>query len=306
MTELNFVMFEQLERRTIFTPLGIRFWDPVRDTQISDDLVVTARPKTTSRPIVRAFKTESGIYAFQGLPCLYDVEHSTNNLTLGASPPNTKSFIIEVKDKQRRFLPIVFCVDLPLPYNGVFLKGVSCSTTLSSPPASTAPGFYLFSAPTRSAAPGLAVIRGNLVDYSTQRPAAHAVLEVEVKDQKTWYGVADERGCIAILFPYPGINSTLGISPPGTLKIALDQQQWELAIRVRYAPHTLVFQGRSSTPDLRSIWSQSLGVIWPTCLGSPVTESAVQEWSTVLKFGQELILLSEGLPKSELWIDKKI
>ena len=56
------------ERVTQFTPLGIRFWDSVLDKQVSDHLLIKAYPTAGFRPVINAFRTASGIYAFQGLP----------------------------------------------------------------------------------------------------------------------------------------------------------------------------------------------------------------------------------------------
>lgn len=334
MIEAIFDIQNRLEQTTVFTPLGIRFWDQVRDTQVSDSLMVIARPATivqgsppagsppdfylysaTAGSVTTAFRTASGVYAFQGLPGLHDVEYPVGELALEASPPNKRYFIIEVKDEQRRFLPTVFGVELPLDYRGVFLNGISplteSSPPIGSPPFSSPPGFYLFSAPTRATAPGLAAVRGCLVEASTERPAAYAVLEVQVNG-KTWYGVADERGCVAVLFPYPTFINTPGLSPPDTLRILpLQQQKWELTIRVRFNPDTLYFPlGEKNSPDLRTILKQSPGVIWRACPQSPIAELPVEELSLNLVFGRELVLQTAnlsttkpwGLPRTELWI----
>lgn len=306
MTELIFDILEPIERMTVFTPLGIRFWDPVRDIQVRDHLTVTARPAITHRPISEAFLTTSGIYAFQGLPGLHDIEYPIGELTLETSPPHKKYFHIEVKDEQQRFLPAVFGVELPLDYRGIFLNGISSLTEINpsvdSPPLGGPPGFCLFSAPTRFASPGLAAVRSCLVEYSTLRPAAYAMLEIHIEDQ-IWYGIADERGCVAVLFPYPVFISISGLSPPDTFQILpLHEQHWEFTIKVRYSPDTLIFPfGKKRTPDLRSICDQSPGVIWPSQPQSPLVESPVSEWVTDLTFGQELVLRTDDLP--ELWID---
>jgi hypothetical protein len=312
MTEAIFDMQDKLERITVFTPLGIRFWDPVRDMQVRDGLMVTARPViATSPPVIMAnlsvttaIRTASGVYAFHGLPGLHDIEYPVKDSGSVASPPTKRPFIIKVEDKQRRFLPAVFSVELPLDYKGFFLNGVTSLTgsspPVASPPISRPPGFYLFSAPTRPVVSGLAAVRGRLVKASKPEcPAAHAVLEVQFKDKK-WYGVSDKRGCVAVLFPYPVPNSALGSNQK-----SLHEQQWKLTIRVRYNPDALIFPlGLGTTPDLCSIFKQSPGVIWPTQLQSPITESPVTEWSTNLEFGQELVLRTDEL--SELWIDTGI
>jgi hypothetical protein len=128
------------------------------------------------------------------------------------------------------------------------------------------------------------------VDAFSRRPAAHAVLEVEINAGATWYGVADERGCIAVLFPYPTIRNALGTSPPGLLQTPLPQQHWEIAIRVRYAPGTLTFPAGATIPDLRSIFNQAPGGLWPTQTGPPIAELPA-----ALYYGQELVMRTDTL-----------
>lgn len=270
----------------VFTALGIRFWDPILDKQVIDDLVVTARLEKKMSPVITSFRTASGIYAFQGLPGLHDMEYPVQGET---NIINRKSFIIEVRDRRKQFLTTVFKVNLPLPYEGIYPN-----TAYNSPLEESLPGFYLFSAPTRSSSPGLAVVRGQLIESVTENPAAYAVLEVQVKD-RTWYGVADERGCIAVLFPYPAINGMFLASPP----VSIYQQNWEIVIRVRYDPEVLIFPYGSDFPELRSIWSQSSGIIIPSEGNPPVAE-----FSYNLFFGQEVILQTEGQSGSVLFINK--
>jgi hypothetical protein len=299
MTALTYEILRPLERIKVFTPLGIHFWDPVHDTPVSDGLSVTARPKAAPGSVIPAFRTGSGVYAFQHLPGLHEHEYPAESHWPETNPPETKPkpFTIEVADQQRRYLPVVFAVDLPLPYEGIYRPAAN-----GDPPANSPPRFYLFSAPTRTAAPGIAAVRAQLVEHDTKHPAAHAVLEVEfkgrkleveIKDEiveieiksKKWYGIADSRGGVAVLFPYPTFIGSLGTSSEGTPPV---EQEWELTVRVRYsstlsAPHT-------ELPDLYEICRQKQGSIWREKNGS-----AVKEWSQQLCFGQELVLRTEDL-----------
>src|SRR5207248_5786205 len=139
-----------------------------RDTQVSEGLTVTARPQGTRLAVTDAFRTASGVYAFQGLPGMRAVEYPAQDTDPVGSPPVTRRFIVEVTDQERRFLPMVLSVELP--YRGVFPTG-----THSSPLGHQLPGVYLFSSPTRPAMPSLAVVRAQLVDADTRQPAAHAL-----------------------------------------------------------------------------------------------------------------------------------
>lgn len=287
MIEPIFELAKPRECVTIFTPLGIRFWDPALDTQVSEGLTVTARPQGGHHSVSRAFRTASGIYAFQGLPGLHDVEYPTGGRVFTGSPPITSRFIVEVIDGQRRFLPAVFSVDLP--YRGIFP-----TETVSSLLGSRPPGFYLFSAPTRPATPSLAAVRAQLVelvDATTQQPAAHAVLQVQVPGRKSWCGVADERGCVAVLFPYPTFTGTSGVTSPVTPRAGMVPQQWEVNLRVRYAPSVLTIPPGAKIPDLRSILSQTPGIIWSTLAVQP--EQPVSQLSAQLTFGQELVVRTD-------------
>jgi hypothetical protein len=280
-----------LERLTIFTPFGIRFWDSARQLQVSEGLMVTARPQGTRHTATPAFRTASGVYAFHGLPGLRAVEYPAQEPAPTGSPPATTRFIIEVIDQQQRFLPVVFHADLP--YYGIFP-----TETLSSPPGGRLPGFYLFSSPTRPAMSSLAVVRAQLserIDAVTRRPAAYAVVEVRISGQATAYGLADERGGLAVMFPYPTFTATPVGSPPGTPLVAVEPQHWLLSLSVRYDPAALSFPAATTLPDLRSIFSQAPGVLWPTVVGQPVSQL-----SAVLTFGQELVLRTAA--ESELLI----
>jgi hypothetical protein len=253
--------------------------------------MVTARSGAALHFALSAFRTSSGIYAFQGLPGLRHLEYPGEGDPFAQSPPLERRFIIEVRDTRGRYLPATFGVDVP--YQGVFPTG-----TTASPPGIRPPGFYLFSAPTRPVTPVLAVVRAQLEDRATHKPASHAVLEIQAPDDKTWYGLADERGCAAVLFPYPAFTGTLRGSPPMTSPPGGDGQRWPLRIRIRYSPPALSVPPGANLPDLHSIFNQSPGRIWSSVAalsGQPLG------WiSAELSFGQELLLRTDA--RSDLLI----
>lgn len=277
--------YTRLEVRTVFTPLGIRFWDPVFDRPVTDNLQVTAQPAVTRRPVVQAFRTRSGVYAFQNLPGLKAVEYPPTPDQIIASPPPAEAYVITVTDHRRRFLPVAFEETLPLPYQGIFPGAAPGSLPDDSPP-----GFYLFSAPTRPVASGIAVVRAHLVDRVTGAPAAHALLTVQHGDNEPWYGLADAAGQAAVQFPYPIFTVVLSTSPPGGPPP--DQQAWPLTVRIYYAPDSLGRFEAVPPPDFRTIAMQSPGLIHPTDnpAGSPLESLPVE-----LAFGQELVLRTTGL-----------
>lgn len=274
--------FETLEQVTIVAPLGIRFWDVALGVSVDDGLTVTAWPQGMPDMATRAFQTPSGIYAFRNLPGLHAVEYP---LAGGpdSSPPAARRFTVEVVDTRGRFLPAAFGVDLP--FRGIFPRGF----TGGGPP-----GFYLFSAPTRPPTASLAVIRAQLMDGvnpGAQKAAAYAVMEVAVPGAGPCIGVADERGCLAVLFPYPTFGASAQGASPGPSPRGISQQRWEVAIGVRYAPAALTSLQGSSVPDLRSILNQSPGLIWTT-LAVPAGQP-VDRMSAELVFGQALVLRTD-------------
>jgi hypothetical protein len=287
-------MLELLEELNTFTPLGIRFWDPVLNTQIRDSLRVTARSERGRGRAVCAFRTASDIYAFNGLPGLRTVENSSFDPQQNASPTIAHEYIIEVEDTRRNFNKVAFRVDLPLKYRGVFL-----SRTDSSPPQNS-PRFILYSAPTRTAPSWLAVIRGELVDFETGQPAAHAVLKVHAPDERIWYGLADEMGRFGVFMTYPTIEGIFVGSPRMFIGKPLNEQNWDLVVEVLYAPNTLEGLPHTELPNYLSILRQKPARIWqespgegsPGGAGSDVSELAV-----TLEFGKELILRTDGKSK---------
>lgn len=269
--------------QVIRTPLGLRFWDAVTDTQIREGLTVRARPAAGGR-VTFAHRTLSGVYAFHGLPGMHDLEYPRGDSD--ASPSVARPFEVTVTDDSGRFLPTRFAVDLP--HAGLY-------AVATSPPGAAA-GFYLFSAPARTVPPGVAVLRAQLVDATEDAPAAHAVVEVTILGQR-WFGIADERGVVAVLVPYPPFAGTLAASPPaGSTGVPLSAQAWEVAVAVRYdalrlAPDT------GDVPLLGAVLGQAPGAMRPRAGDVPVPVL-----SEHLRFGDPLLLRTEGSPQGALEI----
>lgn len=300
-----FATLQPLERVSVYTPLGIRFWDAASDVAVTDSLEVTARPP--ERPDLRraAFRTLSGVYAFSNLPGLRGLEAADPDLPAGVhplpeSPPQIHPFIVEVNDRRGRFVPVTFQVDLP--YRGVY----PTQPDAGGPPGPGLPGFLLFSAPARALPSSLAVIRAQLVERvppaggapAQFRPASHAVLEVAAPGGLAWLGLADERGSVVAAFPYPRFTTSAGpLSPPPVLS-GPRAQSWDLTVRARYRPADQVKpDSAASLPDLGSILTQPAARLWPAPGGPGQAQLNVQ-----LLFGQPLILQTAGL--SELWIER--
>ena len=274
------------ERSRIFTALGLRFWDPVLNMQISDHLSVRAWQDKTNYPVRHGFRTSSGNYAFQGLPGLHYIEYPYPGDK--DRPELPKKYIVEVRDELDRFMPAVFSVDLPLPYRGLYL----------SENGNSFPGFYLISSPSRTTTQGLASVRGHLICKSTDIPASYAIAEVEIEGRK-WYGIANKMGSIAVIFPYPQFKSPADTANNhGEMENPFSLQTWQMTIRIYFSPESLVFPQGSNIPLIQTIVEQEPGEIWDTEIHS------VKELSSNLTFDQEFILRTGDL--SDLKIDKVV
>lgn len=273
----------QAERVRVVAPLGLRFWDPAFNQQVTDGLDVVALGEQGGEPRLAAYRTHSGIYAFRGLPGLHSAEYPQDE-ALPASPPLCRRFLIEITDRLGRFLPTRFRVTAP--FSGVFPTGLSTGS-----PAQGTPGLFLFSAPTRIVPPGMAVIRAQLAEapaHGPPRPAAHAVLEIYRAGSLLQLGIADPQGSVAVCLPYPTfVDSSLsgaGSSSPPARPV---RQSWELSVRVRFEPRVLP-RSPGAIPELRGILRQAPALFLLSShetLDPPTLELAAE-----LVFGQELVL----------------
>ena len=286
-------MWRALESLNTFTPLGIRFWDPVVDEQIDEALHVRAWPEQAQRPIVHARRTRSSVYAFSRMPGMRALEFgppragTPNRAGEAQSPPAAGSFVIEVSDRSRRYVNVGFRVDLPLPYRGVFLLNGSLS-----PPQVSPKGFHLYSAPTRTLPPATTVIRGELEDQWTGGAASNAVIRITAEDGSIWYALADERGRFAAILPYPTLIDGLGASPP-TGGRTLSSHTWQLLIEILYEPTHVDDLPGTELKDYPSVLTQSTANVWsrlPEHGGSPRPDLTTQ-----IRFGEELTLRTDGL-----------
>ncbi|MCB0105867.1 MAG: hypothetical protein KDE53_08155 [Caldilineaceae bacterium] len=273
------ISLEQVQTTTL---LGIRFWDPAREAQITDGLTVTVTPVATPYPSpVTAFRTASGIYAFQGIAGLRALEHGPATST---SPPFTLRYQLQVTDAQQRFLPTVADIELPLSYRGLYRPGATGSPPDEDDDAATR--FYLFSAPTRTPPPGLAVVRAQLYDQLANGPAAFALLEVQTP-LGLWFGLSAANGSAAVILPYPTFTRSLENGSPPPL---VAQQQWPLTVRIYYEPAVQSFSNGQAVPDLGSIRRQQQAQSFATAEGPPANEQTGQ-----LIFETETHLATAGL-----------
>ncbi|HYU34801.1 MAG TPA: hypothetical protein VEW48_21845 [Thermoanaerobaculia bacterium] len=281
-----------LEEVTARTLLGIRFWDPALDEPVRDDLIVRARRVDGVGPERTAVRTSSGLWAFHGLPGLRALERDEEPDFLSPPEPISLRFLVGVEDARRRFLPVAFTVDLPLPYRGPWNPGLD-----ASPLSAAAARCYLFSSPNRPAGPGLAAVRALLADADhsgpdgAPEPAAHALLELELEGGDRWYGLADRRGSVTVLLPWPTVIGTIVTSPPNGTFPPLAEQRWRVTVRVRWSPGLPVQPIAGGAPDLRAIRQQE-----PARL-APDAGPTIPELEAELAYGRELVLRTSGRPE---------
>jgi hypothetical protein len=275
-----------LELTRIFTPLGIRFWDLTLDLPITDGLIVNLQLADSSAPVLSAVLTSSGVYAFFGLPGLRAAEHPNSG---GFGPPRTFTYIITVQDAMDRYLSTVLVYTLD--QTGALLVG---GVPDSTPGARVV---YLFSAPSRPAYPGIAMVSASLVDQDADAPAAWALVNVQVgSDPEVWAGIADDSGRVLIFLPYPVVQRLELGSPPGTGQGNISDQTWPLTVQVQYSPDQLRYPLTGTadllwpwtdTPNLKDILqSQQTATIW----ADPAT--AASTFQATLTLGQNLVLRS--------------
>jgi hypothetical protein len=297
--------FRRLALVTLVAPLGLRFRDVVTNTFVNDGLSVTVYPQANPLRRVLAFANRTGVYVLHHAPGLSAFEHGAGDDAFWAGVPQGQPFIVEVEDTERRFLP--FKLTLNLPQKGIYnwVSPLPSAAQPLSPPASVAP-IPLYSAPTRSTPAGVAVLRAELWDPQTQRPAAWAVIEARVEDLLLARGIADERGRLALIFPYPPpqkfsvtspVGSPVDASPPAPRGPSIYEQEWRITLSAGYAP----LASPPSPPDVAGVTATALPDLNATLaqLNQPPANlwldfaQHVRLLAVTLRYGRELVLQSE-------------
>jgi hypothetical protein len=285
---------QPLDVVALSAPLGVRFVDSLTSRFIADGLRVTAYP--SSQPSLRctARLNRSNVYVFHELPGLRRFEFSDVAISGSWSQP-AQPFTVEVVDEFARFLPCSFAVQLP--ERGIFqldCPGGGVSSALV--PGSDLRAVALYSASTRQLESSFAVVRAELWDAIACRPAAWAVVEVQAGGGSLVRGLCDERGSVALFFPYPepvdlpagSISSLFPLSPP------LSAQSWPVELSAFYRPRLQI----PAIPDLCGTLGQPPAALWADSARS-------QPLGTLeLKYGRELsVRTTDGSkPLANLWV----
>ena len=207
--------------------------------------------------------------------------HLSDERALEASPAALCEVVVEVEDREGRFLSCQFAAWLP---HAGLLSLPECA-----PPDIPAQTIPLYSAPARLAPGLIAAVRAELYDTSAGRPAAWALLEAFSGTTLQARGVSDAHGVALLLFAYPAPPRQL-MGSPGGGGVPLLLQTWSLRLSAYYAPG-------SAAP-----------AVLPLCalLHQPpatllASESPATPFDTVeLVFGQELIVATVGRSDRQL------
>jgi len=278
------------------TPFGVRFVDDWTGRFVVDGLVVTAWPASEPSRRVVAALNRSAVFFLRSVPGIGDLEMGAGDDAYWSTVPR-RPFVVEVEDHSGKFLAFRFTVDLPL-------RGL-LQLTCGSPPRPLGPapalGVPLFSAPTRAAVPGAAVVRADLWDPVARAPAAWASLRASVPGEAA-RGVppvqafADDRGKVAIHVPCPDADDLDGgsfDSPSGPVPVPLTARTWSVDLTAAYSrlprdPRAALSTRGAPIPDLCAAAMQVPATLW-----SDRTQTLALTRTSV-SYGRETILRSVG------------
>lgn len=274
--------YREMEKCSHTSPLGLRFRDAVSGEFVSAGLNVTAYSAANPTKRRLLYPSRSGTFVLQNVPELRDFEYRRPPKVWEAPLPDNK-LIIEVVDLERRFIP--FQLTVMLPVKGIY----TWVSPLDSSPGKQQSSVPLYSSVTRQSLTGMAVIRAEMFDLSSRRPAPWVLLEALYNGQLIARGIADEKGRITLYFEYPAPRYTWLSSPPDSPLVGggrpMFSQSWDLQLNAYYSPASPP-KPDEDLPDLQSVFSQSKARLWEdAAMTRPLTQVSLQ-------YGRELILRS--------------
>ena len=283
-----------IEQVSTRTSLGIRFWDAATDTQIRAGLRVMLWPELSPRLRVPGRRSVSDIYAFHRIPGLRSVETPLPGEAADLGSPPVRDYVIEVRDDRDRFVPVAFGLTLPRPGSALYLNEIPAAGGLP------APGFYLFTAANRVTVPAMGVIRGDLVRGSDGRPAAHALVTVEIPGEPLALSISDSGGRFAIHLPLPTLRgglASLDASPMASPLPPVAERDWPFTLTVHSEPGALAPLPGTDLPDLRSILQQAPATIRIDTASPPLFGA---DWAGILSYGGEVVVSTAGRSSLEI------
>jgi hypothetical protein len=269
--------YKLLERTTRFAPLGIAFYDPATGRRVSDGLRVAytnARGRRMFAPVNRV-----GVFVLRSLPGQTALERSAGDETIWADATLRTDVPVELTDTLGRFHDLVFTATAPS--RGLF--ALACGGAIVPPGQPL--GVPLFPLAGRTVPAGLAAVRAELHDTRTGEPAAWALLEVTAPKLPPALGLADRRGSVVVMLPYPEPTSPGAGSPPSHPRRSLSDEKWTVEVRAfssAFPPDPV--------PDLCTILRQpAAALVASDSPPAPLTQAT-------LEFGRELVVRTSEQP----------
>jgi hypothetical protein len=297
-----------IERLTRVAPLGLRFWDPVTSTVIGSGLIVSAYLPSQPDQRFQADANRSGVYVFHHLPLLQEIENGSGDVDYWANLPHPLAFRIEVSDPGGRFLPLSFSVNLP--HHGLYAPDCKAILSLLLPnpyqDAAQSNLIPLFSAPTRIVPAGMAVVRSELHLFGSNQPVAWALIEVTPPGRAPVLGVSNNKGQVAVLFPYPepqqiGTGSPPGPGSPPSGRRSLTDQFWQVKVQVFAEPGGPVtspvqspVSGTADLSDLPDLCQVLKQLESPPAQAWAALSPLIPLGDQTLEYGKELIISSQS------------
>jgi len=269
-----------LDRVTRSAPVRLRFRDEAAGKFITDGLRVSACDPAVPFRTVQAFTNTSGDYILAGLPGLAQFEQSDGGPeAFSNAAAKKKTYLVEVIDSFRRYIPIRFSIPAPIAmedglpqHRGLFFWEDPADSFTGKTPY-----VPLYPAPSCPVSPSLGIIRATLCETpisSQPRGAAGALLVAAIhgQNESTVRGIADKKGNIVVMFPYPEPVIALSESMPQP-----DGPSWTAEIAVFY-------KRKSTPPDVFDLQET---------LSQPVAALAIDA-GVVIRFNEDLILKTTG------------
>ena len=270
--------------------LGVlRFVDASTGLSVSDGLSVIARVRDREIP---ATPSARGVHIFHSLPGMNRVSFWDGESKL-VPAPLPYDFNIEVRDASQRFFPTLFKSKFPdWPEAPIICNAAGTLQNKIS----------LFSTPWRLPRNDFAIIRGTLREFSTDKPAAWALLRVYRKDDLLMTdthvieGVSGADGQFMLMFPWPKTDTPVVNGPKGP--------HWTMRIKAWYdapgaqTPANELPDGENRLPALCSILKQK-----PAILLAATNTNTVLPLQEIIP-GQPLLVKTSVIPP--VTPDKKI
>lgn len=262
--------------RYLRSVLGVRFWDATRNQAVTDGLQLALLPLNEdltplTEKVSVARLNPGGTFAFFDVPGLSALQwQAPEDLP---EPLPQVPCLVQMLDRQGRFLPMVRVLDLP------WIGAAPFQSSFSD--VDPGVGVVLFSSPTRSAGAGWVSLRVDAWNVSAERPAAHALLELQIAEE-SWFALGNDQGAAQWIIP--------ALAPS-----QLEAGPVPIQVRAYFDFAGLDLAPAASLPDQAAILSQP-----PARIVSQSDADPAEIFSSSLGESTRVVLRTEG--QSRLWL----